>query len=338
MSDNEECPIWGTPATIEPKTGYYEIIDSPRAGGRYSVSGSALGEPRWATMNNSTKARLTTWLIDQRERDPMQPPKITSYTIDEIERSQPLHVYERADRLIKYLAQKSPVIGSPVTLTFSNLGKNHSNFSLERFLNDRIDSECLAWSESQSADSARPELFFLLQYLVDQGWITQTKVSRSIEHIITLQGHARLTELATKHVNSLQGFVAMWFDVSMTEAYENGIRPGIKDAGYKPLRIDKKDFLNKIDDEIIAEIRRSRFVVSDFTADRGGVYYEAGFAHGLNIPVIFTCREDALNNIHFDTRQFPHIVWKTPDDLRKQLSARISAVIGDGPKIPPAAE
>ncbi len=334
MSYNGKCPIWGTPAIVEPTT-----IDSPRTGGKYSVTPSVLAEERWKNMNNATKARLTTWLVDQRELNPTWPPKITSYTINEIERSKLLPVYERADRLIKYLAQKSPVIGSPVMLTFSNLGTNHSNFSLERFFKDRIGSECLAWAESQSADMARPELFFLLQYLVDQGWITQTKVSQSIEHIITLQGHARLAELATKLIISSQGFVAMWFDDLMTEDYENGIAPGIEDAGYSPLPINRKEHINKIDDEIIAEIRRSRFVVADFThgvtGPRGGVYYEAGFAHGLNIPVFFTCRKDLIDLIHFDTRQYNHIKWTDYTDLRKQLADRISAVIGDGPDKPP---
>ncbi len=37
-----------------------------------------------------------------------------------------------------------------------------------------------------------------------------------------------------------------------------------------------------------------RFMIADFTGHRGGVYFEAGFAHGLGIPVIWTCREDQL--------------------------------------------
>ena len=57
---------------------------------------------------------------------------------------------------------------------------------------------------------------------------------------------------------------------------------GIKDAGYEAVRIDKQRHLNKIDDEIVAEIRRARFLVADFTqgetGPRGGVYYEAGFS------------------------------------------------------------
>ncbi len=127
----------------------------------------------------------------------------------------------------------------------------------------------------------------------------------------------------------------MWFDPSMDEVYREGIAPGVRDAGYEPLRIDNKDHNNRIDDELIAEIRRSRFVVADFTQGtlgaRGGVYYEAGFAHGLNIPVIFTCRQDAIHLVHFDTRQYNHIAWGVPGELRRALMNRISATIGDGP-------
>ncbi len=127
----------------------------------------------------------------------------------------------------------------------------------------------------------------------------------------------------------------MWFHPDMDDAYNNGLKLAIEDAGYEPLRIDNVEHNNKIDDEIIAEIRRSRFVVADFTQEgdvaRGGVYYEAGFAHGLNIPVIFTCHEGALEKVHFDTRQYNHIVWKDAEDLRERLQQRISATIGDGP-------
>jgi len=127
----------------------------------------------------------------------------------------------------------------------------------------------------------------------------------------------------------------MWFDKSMDETYHEGIAKAVREAGYEPLRIDGKEHNNKIDDEIIAEIRRSRFVVADFTQGasgaRGGVYYEAGFAHGLGIPVIFTCQKSSIENTHFDTRQYNHIVWETHEQLRKQLAQRISATMGDGP-------
>ena len=127
----------------------------------------------------------------------------------------------------------------------------------------------------------------------------------------------------------------MWFDDSMNEAWDRGMAPAVRDAGYDPVRIDQREHVNKINDEIIAELRRARFVVSDFThgdaGARGGVYYEAGFAHGLAIPVIFTCHETSLRDVHFDTRQYNHIVWKSPEELRSRLTSRIAAVIGEGP-------
>ena len=68
-----------------------------------------------------------------------------------------------------------------------------------------------------------------------------------------------------------------------------------------------------------------------FESARGGVYFEAGFAKGLGREVIWTVRKDRLSYVHFDTRQYNHIVWSDESDLRNQLSKRISATLGDGP-------
>ena len=129
----------------------------------------------------------------------------------------------------------------------------------------------------------------------------------------------------------------------MDDAYVNGIKPALAETGYEPFRVDSKEHVGKIDDLIVAEIRRSRFVIADFTCSmvsdgqqaqavaRGGVYFEAGFAMGFGIPVVWTCREDLIGYVHFDTRQFSHIVWKSPEDLRERLANRIRAVIGENP-------
>ncbi|MFZ4580841.1 MAG: hypothetical protein ACOYOB_20860, partial [Myxococcota bacterium] len=66
-----------------------------------------------------------------------------------------------------------------------------------------------------------------------------------------------------------------------------------------------------------------------------GVYYEAGFAQGLGKPVIWTVREDCLRDVHFDTRQFNHICWTDPLDLRHKLMLRIQNTVGQGPVPPP---
>lgn len=59
------------------------------------------------------------------------------------------------------------------------------------------------------------------------------------------------------------------------------------------------------------------------------MYYEAGFAKGLGLPVIFTCREKNKKNLHFDTCQYSHIFWSDEDkeDFKEQLKHKIGATI-----------
>src|SRR5208282_4178573 len=129
---------------------------------------------------------------------------------------------------------------------------------------------------------------------------------------------------------SSQAFVAMSFDESLKEAYEKGFSEGVIGSGYSPMRVDRKEYHGRIDDEIIAELRRSAFIIADFTFHRGGVYYEAGFAHGLGRPVIFTCRSDELSKLHFDVRQYNTITWATPSEVIAPLQNRILALFGAG--------
>jgi len=122
----------------------------------------------------------------------------------------------------------------------------------------------------------------------------------------------------------------MSFSDGLKSAWVDGIQPALEANGYTALRLDESEHNDRIDDRIIAEIQRSGLLVADVTLQRTGVYFEAGFALGLHIPVIWCCREDDIGNVHFDTRQFNHVVWKTPDDLRESLSNRIQATRATG--------
>ena len=190
----------------------------------------------------------------------------------------------------------------------------------------------MAWSESTTLS----EVNSLLEYLIHKNWISSIGQNH---YVVTVDGHGHIADLRT-NVDSSQAFVAMWFDASMTEAYEKAIKLAIKESGYEPLRIDRKPDVDKIDDEIIGEIRRSRFLVADFMhgdgGARGGVYYEAGFAYGLGLPVIRSCRKDIVddNKLHFDVRQYYHVVWEKVEELHYGLRNRIKAVIGEGPNVP----
>jgi CheY-like chemotaxis protein len=128
-----------------------------------------------------------------------------------------------------------------------------------------------------------------------------------------------------------QAFVAMSYAGYLKAAFDTGIEPAVRSAGYSSMIIRKKEHANKIDDEIIAEIRKSTFLIADLTCHRGGVYYEAGVAMGLGVPVIWTCHIDDFGSTHFDVRQFNCICWTTPDQLARQLEKRILQVNGRGP-------
>ena len=163
--------------------------------------------------------------------------------------------------------------------------------------------------------------------VAELGWLAKEKDGGnfyvSAKGLLHLEGR--------KDENSTIGFCAMWFSDGVKPLWIDVIEPAIRSAGYEPLRIDSKEHNGKIDDQIMASIRGSRFVVADFTGSRGGVYYEAGFAHGLDLPVIFMCRDG--DELHFDIRQYNCIFWKTGalEDAQIRLKNRILATLGQGP-------
>lgn len=174
---------------------------------------------------------------------------------------------------------------------------------------------------------------YILRQLSELGFIETTgpqSMSDSPYPNVTIEsgGWARLQELQKRPSGGRdQAFVAMWFSEEMNVYYEKAIKPAIEQNGTKCIRIDLHEHNNKICDEIIKEINKSKYVVADFTGNRGGVYYEAGFAHGLGIPVIWTIQKKDLKDVHFDTRQYNHIAYEGVEELRDKLTNRIQATI-----------
>jgi len=152
-------------------------------------------------------------------------------------------------------------------------------------------------------------------------------IQSSIDITIAPKGWERIHEFTKRRPDSRQAFVAMWFNEQMETFYHNAIKPAVEQAGFVCKRIDFVQHNNKICDEIVSEIRKSRFVIADFTGQRGGVYFEAGYGMGLGLPVIFLVRKNDLNNLHFDTRQYNHIDYETPEELMERLRNRITATI-----------
>jgi len=216
----------------------------------------------------------------------------------------PHTIPERIDRALQNLARRSRHPGDEVEV-------------------DRSRDWPLFFAENDDA------LDFTLQHMIEAGLINKplTDLKGGGAFALTVKGWDRIEGLRHVRPETRQAFIAMWFDPQLDDAYEKGLGPAIKDAGYKPMRVDMTQFNERIDDRIIAEIRRSRFLVADVTEHRQPVYFEAGFAMGLGLPVIFTCRSDHIGACNFDTRQYNHIVWESPEDLKEKLKNRIDATI-----------
>lgn len=226
--------------------------------------------------------------------------------IEDILEAFPRSFSERIDRILLNLSRLSNFFGHSISL-------NH-NTSFSIFFAKHEDESRSTW-----------------EYLSKIMGIIEIEAIKPEAIILRLTGHGwkRIEEIERERTGreSIQTFVAMSFDEHLNSIYENGIKKAIKAAGYNPRRIDIEEHNEKICDQIIAEIKKSRFLVADFTGHKAGVYFEAGYAMGLGISVIWLCRKDQIATTHFDTRQYNHILWEDENDLYEKLLRRIEATI-----------
>jgi hypothetical protein len=180
------------------------------------------------------------------------------------------------------------------------------------------------------------ELLYYIRALEAEGLIMckmNSEQTTPIGFNITYKGLNRAIKLQEEGDKSYRCFIAMSFSKDDEYVFSEGIKPVLEDLKLSPIiMIDDK--ISKtgdqtINDMIIAEIKRSKFVIADFKSNRAGVYFEAGYALGKGKPVIYTCPEDELQKVHFDTSHYPIIIYKDIADLKIKLKARIIANIMD---------
>ena len=136
----------------------------------------------------------------------------------------------------------------------------------------------------------------------------------------------------------LNCFIACAFGKEdVDEIYYNCIQSTLKQLDINPLRVDKIDFIGKVDLKILGLIKKADFCIADLSYARPSVYYEAGFCEGLNKKVIYTARKDHFHpkesdvngnlKIHFDLITQNIIEWVKPDEkFSKVLKNRIKLV------------
>lgn len=275
---------------------------------RYLISGTVLGLGKLNSLSSVQRVLLTEYIREHAGENV----EINSYNFDEIVTRRPPSAKQTFDRMMLALCRRANFQAGAV------LVKKPQHSQLYQILR-----ECGVGAEAQ--------LRALASYAEERGFASSEVTGDSFRINLKIPGIIYAEDLQREWSESLDAFVAMWFSGELLAAYDEGIAPAITDCGFTPVRVDRSEFNHKIDDEIIAAIRRARFVIADFscgeTGARGGVYFEAGFGLALDKQVIFTVRQQDLERVHFDTRQFKHIVWTDPQDLRRQLVNRIGATI-----------
>ena len=175
-----ECIIWRTPCapdgTIKYDMGLSVVKGSPRAGGDYRIKMEPL-----EAMDDGVKARLTTWLIDERARG-CKFPLIDEDAVARASRRKPLTVPERAKRLLRHLVSESSTrVDKPLWISPgapSLHGPSPLYYSTQ------------AWSESVNFD----EVLYFLDELQNQElvrWVSEGKL------VVMLDGNARIEEQTT---------------------------------------------------------------------------------------------------------------------------------------------
>jgi len=207
---------------------------------------------------------------------------------------------DKVNKVICYIAESSPCIGGKVPF---NIEKDYTRFYCKHFT----------------------ELRQILDYLCEKGVIKKEEKYRGV--FLTIEGWEKYERLKDINLNNKKVFVAMSYSDGLKDLFEKAIKPACDECGLNAIKIGLVQHNEKICDKIISEIKNSRLLIADFTNQRQNVYFEAGFALGLGIRVIWACSEEDKDNLHFDTRQYNHIFWKNFKDLQMQLVNRIKAAV-----------
>lgn len=103
------------------------------------------------------------------------------------------------------------------------------------------------------------------------------------------------------------------------------IKRGCDAASVKAHRADEVEHSGSITALILDHIKRHRFLISDLTHERPNVYYEIGFAHGMQKEVILTAHKGTI--IHFDIADYNVIFYASATELEERVAKRLRARI-----------
>jgi hypothetical protein len=116
-------------------------------------------------------------------------------------------------------------------------------------------------------------------------------------------------------------FVIMQFTDEYNSLYADVIRPTCQDYGYKVIRADDSYTSGSIIDDITRSIRESTIIIADITPNNPNVFYEVGFAHGINKPTILL--SDRKRELPFDVSGFRTLFYDNTIGGKSSVEERL---------------
>lgn len=241
----------------------------------------------------------------------------------------PINHKEKSIKILKLLAEKLLKKTNP--FSFSKLDRSDryflkvfTDFEYLDWINHLKDKNLIEFSDNIQNDFKNQKFRGGKERFLGS-------INRSNSIKLTPNGWDIIYEYS-RGIKSNDVFVAMAF----TDADKNNVDPELasiiqktlKTIGWNAIPINQKEYNDGIMDQVIKSIKESAFVIAELTHHKMGVYYEAGFAKGMGLPVIHLVKEDHLQSCHFDVKHLNLIVWKDHDDLAKKLENRVLATIG----------
>jgi len=120
-------------------------------------------------------------------------------------------------------------------------------------------------------------------------------------------------------------FILMPFAEAFDDVYKLGIKPACEKAGAYAERVDEQIFQESILQRTYNQISKADIIVADMTGRNPNVFYETGYAHALGKNAILLTKN--ANDIPFDLKHYPHIIYGNISDLIPELTKRVRWII-----------
>lgn len=206
----------------------------------------------------------------------------------------PVTIEDKGNRLLQYLHRNANGPGEPVILhpLSGNYNLTYSpNIQELVYIIDKLRNDQLLIREGTSFQ------------LTEKGWREAAAIS----------GGKKL-KACTVLVPDEGDTVAEWQD---------RLFPKIEQYGYLPRLLPhlKTQNREKYSLELISD---SKLIIADITGQAPEVYVAAGYALGLNIPVIWTVNSREAETLLVKIKEIRPIVWETAEELAVILQQRLS--------------